>query len=426
MNRLSFVLLLLLVRVLHDIIYIYAISPIYEYAGFYLQIDEAKLFWSYVILLCVGSLNPQSHKPSNFLLAMLQLFVLMPVISLWALKDESSVFAAYVTCAFLVISALLRTPRLRIPTVREGQSVGTALSVLVLSVAGYYLVSRGATGQFNWNPLAVYELRETVHETVFQGLAGYFIAWVAKVIAPVILAVALYRRWWIVAAAAVGVQILLFGMTGHKEYALYPVLVVFVFLAARSRVPIQHSFLVAVTSVLVAALLVCLSDAPALARTGSAAFVHRTFTVIGENHFAYFHFFQTSPFVFLSNSVLAFASQYPFSAPVAELIGYGRYSAGSEAFANAGYIASAYMHFGAAGIFGYSVLVGLILRVYDSLIVNRIAMSVGVPIAAAAVFQLVNADLTTALLTHGIGLSLLMLWLLGNSGEAVERRTALP
>ena len=117
--------------------------------------------------------------------------------------------------------------------------------------------------------------------------------------------------------------------------------------------------------------------------------------------------------MFLSNGVLSWLAEYPFNEPVPAFIADGRYPGDVTPFANTGFIASAYMHFGLAGIVVYSALVGLLLRVYDSLILGRLPVAFGTGIAAVAAFQLVNSDLTIAFATQGVVLGIVLLWLSG-------------
>jgi len=86
---------------------------------------------------------------------------------------------------------------------------------------------------------------------------------------------------------------------------------------------------------------------------------------------------------------------------------------------NVGYLGDAFANFGFMGMFLFSMILGVFLRIVDSisrhLPANLIAAIIAVPAMALA-----NSALFTSLLTHGFILSLIMIWLL----QKVEERHA--
>ena len=101
---------------------------------------------------------------------------------------------------------------------------------------------------------------------------------------------------------------------------------------------------------------------------------------------------------------------YYVRVPPAQLIGQ---HIGTDSHANNSFLSTGFAHAGIVGITIYSILVGLMFRLLDSVAVK------GVPpwVAVAAVIVpsqalLVGADLPAAILTHGIGVSAVLLFLL--------------
>ena len=106
---------------------------------------------------------------------------------------------------------------------------------------------------------------------------------------------------------------------------------------------------------------------------------------------------------------------YPYDVNPAALI--GRYM-GTDSHANNSFLATGYMHAGLAGIVLYGVVVGLLFRVIDSLANNGLPPWVAVAaIIVPSQSLLVGADLPTAILTHGIGISIVILFLLRSSAS---------
>ena len=64
------------------------------------------------------------------------------------------------------------------------------------------------------------------------------------------------------------------------------------------------------------------------------------------------------------------------------------------------------------GMIIYSMIVGLLIRIVDMLVASKIPLRFGLCLVIIPFFSLfTSADLTTALLSHGLFLSLLLLWL---------------
>ena len=79
--------------------------------------------------------------------------------------------------------------------------------------------------------------------------------------------------------------------------------------------------------------------------------------------------------------------------------------------ANANIWADAYANFGYAGILCFTLLLAILLWLYDSMAVNRdmrlAALAIGLP-----AFALANGGLLTSLLTNGIVLAMLLMYLM--------------
>jgi hypothetical protein len=83
--------------------------------------------------------------------------------------------------------------------------------------------------------------------------------------------------------------------------------------------------------------------------------------------------------------------------------------------ANANIWADAYANFGYAGIICFTLLLAILLWLYDSIAVNRdtrlAALAIGLP-----AFALANGGLLTSLLTNGVVLAMLLTYLMPEMG----------
>ena len=93
--------------------------------------------------------------------------------------------------------------------------------------------------------------------------------------------------------------------------------------------------------------------------------------------------------------------------------------------ANTGIVGDAYMNFGFAGLALWGIILIIILKLVDSCS-NRVDIRVGVAAIAMPTITLMNSALLTNLLTHGLLLSLLLLYLLPkwniSSGFPIKKR----
>ena len=124
----------------------------------------------------------------------------------------------------------------------------------------------------------------------------------------------------------------------------------------------------------------------------------------------------------LSHSILGRFLEYPYEAPPPELIGaehFGTY----EARANGNLWADAFANFGAAGMLGFSAVLAVFLWIYDCA-ARGSDYYVALALLAMPAISLSNSAMLTSILTHGLGLGLVLLLLLPS--ENVPRRRRLP
>ena len=155
--------------------------------------------------------------------------------------------------------------------------------------------------------------------------------------------------------------------------------------------------------------------------TGEAALagvlVDRLVMIPGEIHYFYYDYFHREghDLLYLTQSILS-AFGEPLRRPVPEMIS-ANYLGVTEGSANVGLFADAYMNLGLLGCAIFAVLLAVVVRVAESLAV-RSGPALAVVLLAAPSLTLVNVGLMTTLLTHGLLLGLLVLWLVGSARTA--------
>jgi len=380
-----------------------------------------RLALSYLLAAVAGSvvgldvaMRPGAGNTASLLYLCL---VVVPMLTLFAFGEqftEPEFILAVVACLALVVCVRMAVPAIRPPAagpVPRYLLLGLMLA-MTLYVYGGLLATRGLQ-RMNFDLAQIYAFREEFRSETFP-LANYLIAWQAYVVNMLMLAMAGFRRRWLLVAVVLFLQVALFGMTNQKAFMLAPVAVLGVLIVGRSPLRIAWGIVAgSALVVLVAWGLFLLTDDLMI----PAILVRRLFFLPAELHLFYHDYFAglAHPVVLLSNSVLSAASPYPYHDAIPTLVGWAYL--GVETNANAGWLADAFAHFGYGGMVAFSVILAIFLRQLDG-------AATGVPPALAAAIvvvpamALVNSGLLTVLLTHGFLLAALVLWVVGGGARS--------
>jgi hypothetical protein len=332
---------------------------------------------------------------------------MVPLLSFYALADRPRQYLCIVILGYVLIDLFRRGRPFRFPILYEGRLL--AFILVILGVAGVtaWLLFSGGISFFNLKLTEVYQHRRAIGAIINAGVMGYVNVWTWKVFGPALLTIGLWRKKYWLAALVIGLHVYWFGVSTHKSVLFYPLLAVFIWLFFRHRgaliiVPLGAAGIV-VTSLL--SFFILEYSLPA------SLFIRRAFYVIAKNTFDYYEFFDNHSWVWWSNTSLSLGLQkYPYDLDPAELIGHWR---GTAAHVNNSFLSTGYMHAGIYGIVLYSVLAGLLFRLIDSLATKGIPdwIVLGILVVPCQAL-LLSADLPTSLLTHGIGIGILVIFLM--------------
>jgi len=385
-------------------------------------VNPFRVLESYVLVfllaIWLASSLYRRWRPSGITLDLYFAVVMLPLTSLYGLAGAPPAFvyaAAESFAILLIVTGLLPRVKVRLPG-RDLLAIGVLLAVgMSVYVYGMLLLS-GGLGRLSFDLLSVYEVR--AEYTQAQGpFMGYFVPWQANVVNMALVCYALYKRNHLLLGLGVAAQLLLFGMTGHKSFLLSPLLAGGVYFTWKRRNALVYIIGGAAALIVVSYLLFLISGnhlAPSI-------MIRRLFFVPAANHLIYYDFFSQPghPFVMLSNSILAPFLSYPYELPVPRVIAWAYW--GRDFWPNVGYLGDAFAHFGFMGMFIFSIILGVFLHVVDSvggwLPANLVAAVIATPAMA-----LTNSGLFTSLLTHGLILAVIVLWLLGRM--SVKHRSA--
>lgn len=394
---------------------------------FTLDFSIVRFVASYFILIPIAFMAPKSKNDFRTGFSVVYLaFFLMPLLTCYGLDTSRSTFALLLAVAsyFLtLIFATLQLSRISLPRIPSGENFAIGLSFLFIGSFIVLAISSGSLEDFSLSLEDVYERREAATGTLDSVVFSYINVWAQKIFTPFVLAYTFIRRRWIIFSVFFMIEIAFFGITAHRQFLLYPFFVVGVILAVRSRYGINLvPGLIAAMTVLVtiAYQFYGLQDVAAL-------LIRRTLFVPASVYYDWIEFFSVADHVYWTdNLVRSFITSEYSREPLPWYIGY-YVSNGYEVAFNSGMPATGFAHAGVLGVVLYSLILGQIIKLVNTLIDNGVdvalAMAVLLPPLRAAI---ADSELTTALLSHGlaVGILVLMLTITGEERAKPTYRTA--
>lgn len=407
---------LLAYRFALDSAYFLFLEPRFRELGFFLDVDWLKVAESWVLLAALAVLVSYAcakRRASDILVLLLLVIPIVPVLSVFGLRDEPRAATYIMLGCYSAVLAGRLVPFPRVPRLRRGVAIAIAACAAVTAASLGWILLRGGLANFTLDLSAVYEFRARAAETVSGGVWTYLITWSFKVFNLVLIAFALHRRRWGWLAAALVVQVALFGLTLHKSVLFYPLLVIGLYLLDRLRLP-DHAAVWALAALVLGGVVLFVAESESIF---PSLLIRRTLFTPALLDYAYYDFFGREGHVWMSNGVLGRFFTYPFDLAPPNLI--GRYLYGlPRTSANTGFIATGFMHFGAWGAIAFGLVTGWLLSVSDALAKARLPRWLGLSAVVAPFFSVfTSSDLPTSILTHGIAAGLVVLWLMSSAEE---------
>ncbi len=357
--------------------------------------------------------------PSRVVLVIHLIAVIIPLQALVAAQFELArpEFALAVAAAYLGALLLVAlSPEVQVP--RAGRLARALLPLLGCAATLYVfaaLIGHGGLTRFSFDLSAIYEVRDDFLRDLAPFL-GYLVPWEGGVLVPALMLLGFQRRSWILGLAALLLQLALFAMTGFKAFLLMPALLLGLYVIGGRR----HLAAIVLTGMMliVAVALVAYAwlDAPVV----PALLVDRVIIVPAELHYWYYDFFGVKGALplQLSQSIFSSLSASHYTVPIAEVIGW-KYM-GQPVSANVGMFADAYANFGFAGCAIFALLFAAVLKSMDA-VSHGLDPRISAALVGMAAFQLVNSGLLTTLLTGGLALTIVVLWVFPHSRTARQR-----
>ena len=403
-------------RAVLDYSYVVFVADVFSYQGY--QASELGLNYIYSWLgyiFVVVFVPVKLRKPSDFFCSLFVASYLAPLSSLYGISGWSAT-PFVISCAsfffIFFVSGSRVIKSVRFPLVREGEKVGLYVSLFFVAVLLVWFVISGAIFNINFNLSTVYDYREVNSGMIDVGFFSYLNNWVYKIFSIYLIFWAAKNKKNKMLFVFIFFQVVMFGVSTHKSVLFYPLVVLFVYYYfSRYSGLFIYPFMLGVVVSLSLACYIFWADIliPSM-------FIRRVFYVPAFLTYQYWDFFEFNSFVYWSNSFLSSFIDYPYHDRITKMIGFYMDSLASV---NNGFVSSGYSHAGYWGVFIYSFLISLVLVFVNSLVRRMEDLWISVAILAVPLRELIlSSDLPTTLLTHGLLVALLMIFLV--RGEDVR------
>lgn len=414
-GKYQFIITAILLRLLLDFVYIDFISVQFGYMGFQDKFSAWLYIESWIAFGLLLLVAPKRFaRPSDFFINYLIMMTALPIIVLYPyMEAPSSMLWTFVVPVLSI--CIFRLPKpFYIKGIKGGRSIFIVLAFLLIAIVTTQLIASTGLRNFNLDFMRVYEIRDSAQLIGGSVLMSYLAIWMTKVFGPILMAIFLLNRQYSIVIIIALMHVLWFGILQHKSIVFYPALIFLTFKFLKNDVSL--SFL---PIILLAVTIFCYAtyyffdDIIML-----SMLVRRSLFTPALLTFDYFEFFSTNPHVYWSNSLLSGFSTYDYDAGITKII--SEYKGGTGG-ANNHFLASGYMQAGIFGLFIYAIIVIIVLNIFDSFqsagAPQWLVVSVGtIPMHAL----ITSADLPVALMTHGLGITMLALILVCYRQETIK------
>lgn len=336
------------------------------------------------------------------------LIYILPNIVYYSLSNQNTYFfLAIVLPYFIILISITNKNIIKIKQPNKAKPIILFISLIVtLVVVIHYIISTG--GHMVLNLSDVYIFRDQFNTGSSSGFFGYLNSWVGKIFSALLLAWSVQRKKIFLIIFSSLLIIALFIFSGHKgvlQGIVFVIFFYFLFKMKNKETVIIGSFLGLISFTLALTNYYDASMLPSL-------LIRRLLFLPSQINFWYFEYFSQHDFFYWSNSILKYFIHNPYGIDPPFVI--GQYAGYPNADMNTGFMASGYAHAGYIGVIIYAFLSIIILNLannFSKKIDKYIVMSI-LFIPMKVLFT--SSDMLTTLSTHGLLISLLVLWLYEN------------
>lgn len=360
-----------------------------------------------------------TRRARDVLLLLHAVVPVLPMLVIYAFRGAHTQYMVACVAMYFLVVLVAKTPFQTGLAHVSGYFRLSWVPLLVAMLAATFVVGNIATGglkTLNFSFDDVYEFRRAAQDT-----RGVLLTYLSTNLVAFLIGfgcvVAFARRNYLSLALILLLNLTIFGLTSHKSHFFAGLLAIAIYIAMRSRRPLNKLLLGAIMLCVASVLIYWIDNDLHLAGTYS---VRRIMFVPAYINFMYYDFFSQNPFVYWSDSKVGLGLiPRSYDVPATQVIANHftgiDFSQRVERYSNSntGWLGAGYGHLGFAGMAIYAVVIGMLIRSADVL-----AEKTSSPLAVASlaysyvIVLFCSADVPTALLTHGVALSVIFAVLL--------------
>ena len=402
---------LFLYKAILDIIYVSYISKKWLFMGFINShnIYNYSLSWIILIVMSPLILNNLIYKnASSLFISLFNFMAFIPNITLIGLYDyyDYTYIILFFIYWFLLNILNLVIPSFKIIKVRDQHNLVYKV-IVFLTVTIIIFISYKYTGfRIDLNIFNAYSYRDEAIGYNLSSILDYLFS-ISRNILPVLIIDKLVKNKKIQALLLFFVGFLAYSVTGSKS-VLFSYFIVYIGYWFYKSERIRYISILLVIMMLISIIEILFTGKSYIIDV----FVRRVFFIPGLLTFYYYDFFKVNPVDYFRQGIvgrLGVKSPYIFQIP--QIIG-DNYFLG--AYANAGLFSDAYSNLGTIGVFIMPIIITLTLKLIDLVSLDlddRIVFAASI----TCVFSLLNSSYFTALITHGLLATIIILYFINTN-----------
>lgn len=358
----------------------------------------AGLVWCVVFFLNV---RHTERKASSFCLYFTFLFQIVPISSIYALKNESSIYYHTLCISFflceLTVACIEERPLFRRNLIIS-HTMTLCFAVAATLVIIYIILKNGAPNLSLLNIYSVYDYRNSGAFKISKYMS-YLMSWTMKVFLPCGMAWAISKKKYLWASFLGSLLLLLYLYSGYKSYLFAIPFVLVGTLWARRKNCYQELFLTGCAGFSVFTVLSYFSRPGSFWYHAFSILIRRPMFLPARLKFDYYDYFSNHPkmglYAVFPRWILPISSFYE-NVDCHHEISAIYYNA-PEANANTGFFAEGYMRFGHIGTILLLLLFALLLKQIDRL-QDRVGYQLAIGFFLYPIFELIDSHLLDTLI----------------------------
>ena len=420
--------LLIAIRILYDYMYRKTIYPIFAYSGFKYNDSSTSLWLSWILLIIVSFFikslyENRENRISDEVVFIIFLVMFIPFTTMMGYGAFTWGFVFWNAIYYLVLFIIIRigyvTKGVSFPKSRRyGFAIGSDKMLVAIAIISMlvvlYISGKYAHFRLNFSLVNVYDLRLEAREYALPTLLVYMFAW-TKVLIPVLLAIFMRQKKWMMVLICIMVQLLSFGIDGAKAPLFMTIVVIIVQLMPKFNASFFNKWVIRGLSLMLF-LGICEHSLLKSMYITSTLFRRMSFLTNLISSW-YYDFFTNNPPDYFAGSFLrylGFQTQYTEGIP--RMIGR-IYMHNPATNANNGMISDAFANLGYLGVIIMPILMIIVLRLLDRYS-HGLDIRIYIVVSLYIAILLMNSFLATAFLTGGIFVLMILLSILDRDAMA--------